>query len=673
MLKLTWKIWLAIWLGITLVFGGLFVMLSAQGATGAAYWLGVVGSLILNGWTLFGLVHWREVTWVKRINTFVLATFGFSFLILLFFALDWEPGWTTSLYCYLAVLGFLLGINLLRLLLRPGHPVLGVARTMIEESLRMGVALIFIIALLVLLPLLPLIFSSDDRVTYMVQRFLTYSTTIVAILLGLMTVLLAARSVSLEIASRQAHMTLTKPVGRGQYLLGKWLGIILLNVVLVAVAGVAIYGFTMGIARNPALNALDRNAVDREVLTARLAQSPTPVDVTWDEMYMNVLKEKQLTDPTRFGELDTSFAVLPIDVKQEVITDTISRFFTVDAGSSQDFKVTGLSRAVEAADRAFSQGIRLLVDEAGLTAAEAEDYTNYVVGRPNDLQTETINKVSMPLFDQLKRILEREMIQLSLTPTSSPKPDNQLAEFYIEINGQPLPRQASVSDPPRVQSMVIEVANELSIPAGLISPDGTMVITVRVPDTKRDGSRQSFVRFNPKDAQVQVFYRVGSFENNLARAMFVIWLKLCFLAMVGLMAGSLLSFPVAAMFALVVYVAAAASGYINESLDSYASVARSDGAWLVITGTLSKFLSHLGSGDIYDAFRMIVRLVGESFMLLMPSFGQFATAEPLSTGQVISNDLLTNAILKIGLLWTGLTALVGTYLFSRKEIARVQV
>jgi len=673
MLKLNWKTWLAVFVGILLVSAGLYVMVGAQGEATAAYWIGFAGAMLSGAWAVFGLVRWRDTPWVKRVNTFVLATFGFGILILLFLAVDWEPGWTTSLYCYLAVLGFLAGINVLRLLLRPGHPVLGVARTMLEESLRMGVALIFIIFMLVLLPLLPLIFSSEDRVTYMVQRFLTYSTVIVFILLGMMTVLLAARSVSLEIATRQAHMTLTKPLGRSQYLLGKWLGIVLLNAVLVAVAGVAIYGFTMGIARNPALNALDRYAVDREVLTARVAQTPDPIDVTWEQMYANVLKEKQLTDPTRFGEAGTPFAALPKDAMQEVVSDTISRFYTVEGGKNQQFLITGLDAAADAARRARDEGVQLLIDQAGISKQQSEDYVNYVTGKQTQLDQDVIAKVPDSLFEELKRILEREVIQLSLTPKLIPKPDNHRVEFYMEINNLPVPRPPTPTAPPRRQSMVIEVPNEIPIPAGLVSPDGTMTIKISVPEQREDGAEQTYVAFNFKDAQIEVYYRTGSFESNLVRAMLVLWLKLVFLAAVGLMAGALLSFPVAAMFGLVVFVAAALGGYINESLDSYISVARSENVWQIITGTIAKFFGHLFSGEIYDAIKLIIRMIGESFMALMPSFGQFGTAEPLSNGQVIGTDLVFRAVWKIGLLWTGVVAVIGGYLFSRKEIARVQV
>ncbi|MBX2852778.1 MAG: ABC transporter permease [Phycisphaeraceae bacterium] len=673
MFKLTWKTWLAVWLGIGLAFGGLTLLFSAQDAMGVAYWTNFVGGLLSKGWTIFGLIHWRDVPWVKRVNTFVITSYGFGLLILLFLAVDWEPGWTTSLYCYLAVLGFLLGINLLRLILRPGHPVLGVARTMLEESLRMGVALIFIIAMLVLLPMLPLIFGSEDRVTYMVQRFLTYSNMIVAVLLGLMTVLLAARTVSLEIATRQIHMTLTKPLGRVQYLLGKWLGIVLLNAVLLAVAGIATYGFTMAIAQNPALNNLDRYAVDREVLTARLAKTPDPVGTTWERMYPNVLEEKQRTVPGRFGTEGTSFAMLAGDAQQEIVSDTVSRFYTVPGGGSQDFVITGLGEAAAAARRAAAQGREMLMDGAGLTGDQAQAYVDLAMGRPSDLDNETAAKVSAELRDRVVRVLEREVIQLSLTPAASPKPENLNTEVLLKVNGRPWPPPpAPTADAPRTQ-LVVEIANELPVPAGLINPDGEMVINIAIPEKRRDGFDQQSTRFNFKDAVIEVFYRVGSFGGNLTRALMIVWLKLAFLAMVGLMAGALLSFPVAAMLGLIVYVAAAASGVISESLDSYAGFARSENSWEVITGTFGTFFSQIGSGAVYDAFKLLLRLIGEAFMLLIPSFGQFNTHQPLSDGHVISNAAVANAALKIGLIWTGIAALIGLLLFHRKEIARVQV
>ena len=544
---------------------------------------------------------------------------------------------------------------------------------MLEEALRMGIALIFIIALLVVLVILPVIFGSEDRVTYMVQRFLVYSTAIVSILLSLMTVLLGARSVSLELSSRQAHMTLTKPLARWQYLLGKWLGIVLLDAVLVAVAGVAIYGFTMAIARNPALNDLDRYAVDREVLTARLARKPDPINSTWPQMYRNVLEENQRRDPERFGNVGDPIGALPESDKQQVIAEAMSNFYTIDGGSNKQYRFAGLAEAAEASKQSIARGQDILRERSGLSDAEAQQYVSFVLGRSTDLNPQTAEQVSPQVYDELVRELEKEMIQLVLTPDTSPEPENQLVEITMKIGEEPWPRPARPGLPTPRTRLVIESPNELPIPAHLISADGTLLVTIEVPDTKMDGTDQKFIQFNYKDAQIDLFYRVGSFEGNLAKALLVVWIKLMFLAMLGLVLGSLVSFPVAAMIGLVVYVAAAASGVIDESLSSYAATPRDAGAWETITTTLGSFFTSIGEGDIYAAFRILVRIIGESFMLLVPKFGAFSTSDQLSLGTSIDNRLVINAGLKVGLMWTGLIGLIGWYLFSRKEIARVTV
>lgn len=676
MFKLTWKSWLAVWLGLAVLFTGLFFLLLAQGAGTAAYWVSLFGGVLGNAWTVVALVRWREVTWVKRLNTFVLTSLGFGLALQFFLAIQWQTGLTTTLYLYLAVIGFLVGINVLRLILRPGHPIFGVARTMLEEALRMGIALIFIIALLVLLVFLPLILGSEDRVTYMVQRFLMYSTGTVSLLLGLMTVLLGARSVSLELSSRQAHMTLTKPLSRWQYLLGKWLGIVLLNAVLVGVAGVAIYGFTMGIARNPSLNDLDRNAVDREVLTARVARVPGPMNGSWDQMYINVLEEKQRRDPSKFGQQGTAFGSLSDPLKQEVVAETIGQFYTVDGGTSKEYRFTGLENALTASERSIARGEAILREQSGLGGEAAKAYVQYVLGRAELIEEDIARKVSIEVYEALVRELEREKIQLVLTPDTSPEPDDQFVEFYLKLNNQPYPRLARPGAPPEPINrgeVAVESPYEVNIPASMIASDGTLVVTIIAPKQRRDGVQQPFVEFNYKDAQIELFYRVGSFESNLFKSMLIIWLKLCFLAMLGLAVGSLLSFPVAATAGLVVFAAATFSGVINESLDSYASAPTEAGVWAAITGTVSTFFTHLGQGNIYDAFKLLLRVLGESFMLLIPSFGEFGTGDPLSSGRVIGNGLVIKAILKIGLLWTGVVGLIGLYMFSRKEIARVTV
>lgn len=666
------RLWLGLLAAVLIMVGGVAGLLWAQGETSGAFWTLVGLSVLVTYWALIALVAWNEVGWVRRVNALVVLTGGFGIVIAMMMAGGFEGPARTLGVIYLTIAGFMVGVNVLRIILIPGYPMLGVARTMIEEALRMRVAVVIIITYLVGLSLMPMILGSEDRVTYMVQRFLVYASGLIIFSLGLLTVLLGAYSVSRELSTRQVQMTLTKPLARWQYLLGKWLGIMLLNAVLVGVAGVAIYGFAGAIASNPELDRLDRYKVEREVLTARERHSPVPIDVSWEQMYANVLAEKQARDPEKFGRVGDSFAVLPNTAKQEVISDAVSRFYTVDTGKPQKYVFTGLNAAADAAQRAIEEAGELLQEESALTAEESEQFISYALGRSNDLSREVFDKVTPSQQDALQKILEREVIQLVLVPDTAPEPTDQQVEVLLRFNGQPWPRASRVGGPAPTRKLVIETPNEIPVPASMIDTEGRLVVTIEVPGNRtRDGLEQKYIQFNYKDAEISLFYRVASFEANLARAMFVVWLKLAFLAMLGLVLGSLLSFPVAAMIGIVIFIAALVSGVIQESLDSYASVGRGEGTWDIVTGFFGGILGALGEGDIYGIFKLILRLIGETFMLLVPSFGQYGTADPLSSGKIISNDLLLGAFLKIGLLWTGVVGTVGIYFFSKKELARV--
>ena len=170
----------------------------------------------------------------------------------------------------------ILGIALLRRLLAFEWAPLAVARTVLDEALRMKIAVVFVALLLLCLAGLPCFLDADQPLRYRIQTFLHWSLAATGFLLSLMTVFLACGTLSLEVQDLRVFTTLTKPIGRGEYLLGKWLGLILLNAILLGVSGGAIYGFALYLSRQPARDELDREAVANEVLTARVVVSPRP-------------------------------------------------------------------------------------------------------------------------------------------------------------------------------------------------------------------------------------------------------------------------------------------------------------------------------------------------------------------------------------------------------------
>jgi len=91
-----------------------------------------------------------------------------------------------------------------------------------------------------------------------------------------------SRSVSDELTNRQVFMVMTKPIPRWQYIAGKWLGIVVLNSVLLGGAGLTIYGMVYYIkGTHVPLNAeFEYGELNNEVLVARHAIKTKVPDFT---------------------------------------------------------------------------------------------------------------------------------------------------------------------------------------------------------------------------------------------------------------------------------------------------------------------------------------------------------------------------------------------------------
>lgn len=172
--------------------------------------------------------------------------------------------------------GFGLGLALIRRLLGGPSGIAGVARAVVDEAVRMRSTLVLLILLVGLVPVLPLLLDPAERLAYRVQFLISWALGATSLILGFLTIFLACGSVCGDIDSGRIHMTLTKPLHRWEYLLGKWLGIVLYDLLLVVVAGGGAYTLVRMLAAGPAIDAADREAVDRQVLVARRKVAPEP-------------------------------------------------------------------------------------------------------------------------------------------------------------------------------------------------------------------------------------------------------------------------------------------------------------------------------------------------------------------------------------------------------------
>lgn len=119
---------------------------------------------------------------------------------------------------------------------------------------------------------IPLIVQSDGTLAGRIQIVIQYSAGAATAILSIATLWAASGTIASEIEDRPLFLVLSKPVSRMELWIGKWLAIAAVNLVLLAVVGVIVFGMVQRLVRQG--DDSERLAVERRVLTAHQAVSP---------------------------------------------------------------------------------------------------------------------------------------------------------------------------------------------------------------------------------------------------------------------------------------------------------------------------------------------------------------------------------------------------------------
>src|ERR1700749_3038423 len=114
---------------------------------------------------------------------------------------------------------------------------------------------------------LPILIKDDGTAAGFAQILITYTLGTVTALLGLCTLWLSCGTLARDMEECQMQMVAVKPIARWQIWIGKWLGIVLLDAALLAVAGASVFGLLEWRARK--LPAAELDKLRNEVLVAR--------------------------------------------------------------------------------------------------------------------------------------------------------------------------------------------------------------------------------------------------------------------------------------------------------------------------------------------------------------------------------------------------------------------
>jgi hypothetical protein len=453
------------------------------------------------------------------------------------------------------------------------NSIWAVARNTIKQAVRVKIAVVFIILLVVLLPFMGVSMTGDGTIKGRIQTFVSYGLSLTSLLLCLFTIVISIYTLSHDIKYRQMYTVLTKPIQRFQLVIGKLLGVVILDVILLVLFAVVIYAIAVS---TPVFLKADQEQLARlgnEFFTARVSLTPDEADVT----------HKAIEAYQKLEEAGT----LPEKMSYEDIIDELA-----------------YQKRLE--KRAAVPGQELIWQ-----------FENVKPFDPNET-----------LFIKFKYNVSVNPLDLQVVGKWIIGDDRQL-EY-----GQVLETPIYTFD----QKNLVRTFHEIAVPADAVADDGYLAVGFYNSPVNKT------VVIFPFDNGLQVLYRAGSFTPNFIRAIGLIMFRLIFLACLGMFTATFLSFPVAILFCLMVFLTGTISQFCLESFD-YLSL------------------------DISNIYRYTLR----PLVQLLPQFDKFNPVQFLVPAQLLSWLLLAKVFLIMVCLKAMLLLLGALFIFSRKEIAKVTI
>ncbi len=524
-------------------------------------------------------------------------------------------------------LAFIAGIEALRVLLSGSGPVAAVARNVLNEAIRMKISLVFIVLLLLLLAYVPGALNENQPLRYRVQQWMQYGLGLSYAVLALLTVFLTVATVAFEQRDRVIWQTMTKPVAPWQYLLGKWIGVMALNGVLLAVTAAGVFLFTEYLRHQPAQGEMayhvrddgvptinnpaemteDRRLLETQVLAARVGVRYLPFQLT--EPRLNRIVESRIEELKSQDQSVQDTGALRTRIRDEVITNFRQRLDEVIDDRIQDMK--GLDASL-----VETPALRRRVESEVIDEWEAT-YRTIAQGQ-----------AKLYFFDGVLARPDGEPLTLRYKVNAGSNDPSEIYRVGFVINGVPFDRQVA-----------LKAAQVLVFPPRVVREDGRVDIAVfNSPENPREV-------FIPPDG-LEILYVAGGYELNFLRIILSMWIKLGFIAAVSAATATFLSFSVACLVSLSVLFAAESAGYLHEALEYYTSMTKEGIDWIAV----------------------VVRVIAVPIAAIFKVYAGLRPTAHLVDGRLIGWGDLAGSTAIIGA-WALAVLAIGLFIFRQRELA----
>ncbi len=188
--------------------------------------------------------------------------------------------------------------------------VWAIARNTVRQAVRVRVAFLIMAIYLVLAPLLPFVLEGDGTLAGLLRLVIRYTLILAGVLLGLLTLILSTTTLWSEIHEKQIYLLESRPVRRWHIVLGKLVGILVVNAALLLFMAVVTVVCVEYLARQERWTAQEQALARQQILTARRAVEPEPIpqeriQEQVDEQYLRLVEAGRVpagTDEAQFKE-----------------------------------------------------------------------------------------------------------------------------------------------------------------------------------------------------------------------------------------------------------------------------------------------------------------------------------------------------------------------------------
>ena len=189
--------------------------------------------------------------------------------------------------------------------------------------------------------------------------------------------------------------------------------------------------------------------------------------------------------------------------------------------------------------------------------------------------------------------------------------------------------------------------NEFRVPVSVIENGGT--VRVRWRNLSRERASVIFPR-----ADMNILYTAGTFGANLFRSLLMIFIRLSFLAAVGLAASTFLTFPVATLLTLFLFIMSLSLPTIMALFMPGVPVPGAEAA-----------------AEPHGLFLIALRRGLAASLQVLPNLRAYDPVPSLVDGLLISWMHVIRAFFTTFILRSGIAGLLGVLIFNRREIAHM--